>query len=428
MKRVLIISPHFPPMNYPDMQRIRMSLPYYKAQGWEPVVLCADDKDEIGYRDYLLNDTIPEDIEVHKIKAYPVKYTSKVGLGSLSMRCYFQMKKKGDELLKGRKFDLVFFSTTMFHVCALGRYWKKKFNIPFILDMQDPWRNDYYLKYPKRLRPKKYKFAYNIHKAMEAYTVPHVDGIMSVSEGYISMLKDRYPSIVNVPGVVIPFGTSEKDFEVVKNKNLQPEFIGATNNKINVVYIGAIVPFSVQLVKAFFISFEKNIPNKDDYHFYFIGTNYSVNIINKKIEALAKETNLSEYVTELPQRISYFSALATLKEADILFIPGSMDVDYNASKIYNNILAGKPIFSVFNNRSTVKKIIDESNAGVIVGVNGNETEEQLVSLIDQHIDKFKNLHKEHLSINKEVLAPFFAEYKTMEQVQFFNKIVDAKSN
>ena len=40
VKKVLIVSPHFPPLNAPDMQRVRMSLPYFAAEGWEPVVLA----------------------------------------------------------------------------------------------------------------------------------------------------------------------------------------------------------------------------------------------------------------------------------------------------------------------------------------------------------------------------------------------------
>ena len=33
MKRLLIISPNFPPLNAADMQRVRMSLPYFKDFG-----------------------------------------------------------------------------------------------------------------------------------------------------------------------------------------------------------------------------------------------------------------------------------------------------------------------------------------------------------------------------------------------------------
>ena len=126
MKRVLIISPHFPPINAPDMQRVRMSLPYYAQYGWEAEVICVYEKYVEGFTDNNLSKTIPSNILVHRVKAWATKYTRKIGLGSLSIRSYFYFKKKGNQLLKEKKFDLVFFSTTMFHVCTLGKYWKSK--------------------------------------------------------------------------------------------------------------------------------------------------------------------------------------------------------------------------------------------------------------------------------------------------------------
>ena len=51
MKKLLIVSPHFPPINAPDMQRIRMSLPYYRKCGWDPVVLTVDDDLQDGVRE-----------------------------------------------------------------------------------------------------------------------------------------------------------------------------------------------------------------------------------------------------------------------------------------------------------------------------------------------------------------------------------------
>ena len=84
-----------------------------------------------------------------KRSRFPAKTTRKFGLGSLSMRAYFQIRRKGNELLKNEQFDIVFISTTAFHVMALGPGWKKKFGVPFVLDMQDPWRNDFFLSKPK---------------------------------------------------------------------------------------------------------------------------------------------------------------------------------------------------------------------------------------------------------------------------------------
>jgi hypothetical protein len=139
MKKVLIISPNFPPVNAADMHRIRQSLPYFKELGWEPVVLAVDEKFVGAYStDPLLLYTVPADIEVHKVGAWETSRTRKFGLSSLGIRAYTHLRRKGDELLKERHFDLVYFSTVAFHVMALGPRWKRKFGVPFILDIQDP--------------------------------------------------------------------------------------------------------------------------------------------------------------------------------------------------------------------------------------------------------------------------------------------------
>jgi hypothetical protein len=109
LKKVLIISPHFPPINAPDMHRVRMSLPYYLEHGWEPTVLTVDDKHVVGFKDNLLVKTIPSSIRVIKVGAFPIEKTSKFGLGSLSIRSLWYFYKEGTNLLKHEKFDLIFF-------------------------------------------------------------------------------------------------------------------------------------------------------------------------------------------------------------------------------------------------------------------------------------------------------------------------------
>jgi len=427
MKKVLIISPHFPPINAPDTQRVRMSLPYYREMGWEPVVLCVDDRLVEGFRDPLLLETLPAGLEIHKVGAWPASITRKFGLGSLSMRSYYHFKKKGNELLRSSDFDLVFFSTSMFHVCALGPYWKKKFGVPFVIDMQDPWRNDYYLSKPCDQRPPKFRIAYTIDKHLEAATIPSVDGIVSVSRNYIEMLQERYPQMKHRPAVVLPFGTSERDFEVVKTKNLPPQVIKPGDGKINVVYVGAMTKFFLPLLEAFFQAFAERGPDKHRYHFYFIGTNYTPGAEARPVEEIATRLGLGDIVTEVPGRIPYFSALATLMHADILFIPGSTDPDYNASKVYNNILAGRPIFSIFNERSLVKKTIEDCGAGLVVGITGNESVAELVGRIGEKMAAFGSLHLQHPGPHRQLLTQHSAASLTKAQTEFFNLIVQAQS-
>ena len=408
------------------MHRVRMSLPYYKEYGWEPIVITVDEKYVEGYRDDLLNETVPNDIEVHKVKAWPINITKKIGLGSISIRSYYYFKRKGNELLKKRKFDLIFFSTTMFHVCALGRYWKKKFNIPFIVDFQDPWRNDFYFKNPQAIRPSKFRVSYAIHKKIEAYAMPFSDGMMAVSQSYIDTLKQRYPSLKNRPSIVLPFGTSVKDFNVVSQKKVLPQIINLNSDKIKVVYIGAMTQFFLELIRAFFIAFKQTIVNKEKYHFYFIGTNYKARK-DKPVELLAAGLNMQHIVTEIPQRIPYFSAIATMMHSDILFIPGSLDADYNASKVYNNIQTGKPIFSIFNEKSLVKQIIEETNAGIVVGINNNDDEASLIKKISKKLQDFAQLHLRAQKTDLKKMESFGAKAMTLKQTEFFNKVLEYKN-
>ena len=405
------------------MHRVRMALPYYKELGWEPVILASDEKYVEGLIDPLLNETIPPDIEIHKVKAWPVKITRRIWLGSLSLRSYYFFKKKGNELLGTKKFDLVFFSTSMFHLCALGRYWKKKFNVPFIVDMQDPWRNDFYLNKPRSQRPPKFAIAHAINKRMEAYTMPFVDGIMAVSQGYIDDLKSRYPSLKNKFSAVIPFGTSLKDFEIVKQKNILPEIINCTPEKINIVYVGTLTQFFLPLIKAFFIAFSRIVPDKEKYHFYFIGTKYKkLDTTNKPVKLLAEKLNLGHLITEVPERIPYFSALSIIMNSDILFIPGSSDPNYNASKVYHNIQTGNPIFSIYNEKSLVKKAIEDTNSGIVISIRGDDNESDIVEKISVKLKNFERLHHQKTDIKK--MKIYSAKAMVQKQVNFFNKVIE----
>ncbi|RZL29311.1 MAG: hypothetical protein EOO96_19950, partial [Pedobacter sp.] len=131
MKKVLIISPYFPPSNTADMQRIRMSLPYFKKFGWEAEVVTVLEKHSDLSKDKLLLENIPSNIVIHQVDAFSKKFTSKFGLGSLGLRSMYFYRKHVNKLLKAKHYDLIYFSTTEFSVMILGAYWKKKYNVPY---------------------------------------------------------------------------------------------------------------------------------------------------------------------------------------------------------------------------------------------------------------------------------------------------------
>ncbi len=428
MKKVLIISPHFPPLNTPDMQRVRMSLPYFRELGWEPVVICVHENNIEGYLDPLLEQTFPPDIRVYKVGAWPVKYTRKLGLGSLSMRSFFHFMKKGNALLSKEKFDLVYFSTTAFHVCRLGPYWKRKYKIPFIIDMQDPWRNDFYLDKPKKERPPKFLISYNIDKYLEAATIPVADGIISVSEGYQKTLIERYPSMQPGKFAIIPFGASYLDFEIAAQCSDNDQPVKLPEDRINIVYIGRgghDLRFALEIL---FSAFKKGLSGSEalfsNVHFTFIGTSYAPGGKGGcTIKPVAESLGVGEYVTELPARISYFETLSLLKRASVLLVPGSTDTAYTASKIYPYILVKKPLLAVFYYGSSVVSVLKDLDFGNVLSFDHANPMENYTDECLRYFKKALSEMHQEIKLDETVFYKYSAKYKTEEQTRFFEKTV-----
>ena len=426
MKKVLIISPHFPPVNAPDMQRVRMSLPYFRDLGWEPVIICVDEQYVKGYRDELLTRTYPEDIEVYKVKAYSAERTRKFGLGSISMRSFFQFRSKGNDLLKSGDFDLVYFSTTAFHVCRLGPYWKKKFKVPFIIDMQDPWRNDFYLDKPRSQRPPKFFISYNIDKYLEATTIPHANGIISVSEGYREILMNRYPSLTADKFAIIPFAVSLNDITVLKDHPVQNAKLDLPAHKFNIVYAGRggyDLGFALQIIfAAFKKGLEKNSDLFSQVHFSFMGTSYAPEGQGGyTILPVAEKFGVGKMVTETPSRISYFETLALLDKADMLLVPGSTDTSYTASKIYPYILSGKPLMAVFHKDSSVVSVLGDLEFGECIAFDNSLPFTNYIKDCEESMECILSGRKETKPVDIKKFFKYTAAYNTVQQVEFFEQ-------
>ena len=320
------------------MQRIRMSLPYFNDFGWDAEVVTVDAVYSELSKDDLLLQSIPTDIKIHRVKAFSKTWTSKFGLGSLAIRSLWFYRKKVNQLLRERHYDLIYFSTTHFPVCILGAYWKKRFGIPYVIDMQDPWHSEYYRDKPKDQQPPKYWFSYRLNKYLEPIAMKSADGLISVSENYIIDLKDRYPEIKNIPGSIITFGAFAPDLKIAENNSKLFKPILDTQF-INMVYIGRGGRDMHQAITPLFEALKDGLLHENDVfkklRIYFIGTSYAPDGLGKPtIMPLAKQFNVENSVIEITDRISYYHALATLQKADVLFIPGSDGPGYTASKIY----------------------------------------------------------------------------------------------
>jgi hypothetical protein len=102
------------------MQRIRMSLAYFEQFGWDAEVVAVSTEYTDVASDPLLLASVPGNINVYHVKALSKKTTTKIGLGSIALRSLYYYRKKVNALLKAKKYDLIYFSTTQFRYVSLA--------------------------------------------------------------------------------------------------------------------------------------------------------------------------------------------------------------------------------------------------------------------------------------------------------------------
>jgi hypothetical protein len=365
MRRVLIVSPHFPPTNAPDHQRVRMSLPYFRENGWDPVVLAVDAGQVAGPQDPLLAATVPADVPVHRVGALPVSVTRFVGLGNLAYRAWFQLRREGERLLRDGRFDLVYFSTTQFVATALGRRWLLRYGVPFVVDIQDPWRTDYYER-PGAPPPPggwKYRFARWQAARLEERAWRGAAGFVSVSGDYLAQLGARYPWFGAKPAAFIPFGAPEADFALARTQGgLAPAF-RREPGAVHLVSVGAVGPIMRTALELLFAGVRnlRAIAPADAarVRLHFIGTSYAGARAELSVLPVAQDCGVADLVREETGRIGYFAAISTLLAADAVIIPGSDDPAYNPSKIAASFLAGKPTLALTPTGSAMDRMVRE---------------------------------------------------------------------
>ncbi len=428
MKRVLIISPHFPPVNAPDMHRVRQSLPHFREFGWDPVVLAVDPERVEGPKDPALLATVPDDVEVEHVEALDARWTRKVGLGSVALRSLPAYLRAGNARLARGDVDLVYFSTTAFPVLALGPVWKRRFGIPYVVDMQDPWYSDYYVGRPKSEQPPKFWFSYRLDKRLEPVALRGVDGVISVTQAYNDTLTERYPTIAPEATTVIPFGVSARDYEAAaalpgSDAGLPARAAG----EIRGVYTGVVNRPMLPVLDAVFGALRQGL-DADPERFapvrlHFVGTSYDPSgEAQPSVLPVAERYGLADRVVERVQRVPYLTALRLQQEADFLLLIGTTDPDYVASKLYPYVFARRPILAPFHAESRLVPALAATGAGQAVPFNPTPNTAYVGRLRAAWGTLLQDLPKTP-DTDWAAAEPFTAREMTRRQAEFFDLIL-----
>src|SRR5258707_3807983 len=425
-RHVLIVSPTFPPINAPDHQRVRMSLPHLAEFGWRATVLAVAPEHVEGLQDPLLLGTVPKSTRVVRTRALSAQRWRRFGVGNLALRAFPFLKREGDRLLSSEHFDLVFFSTTAFPVMALGRRWLERRGVPYVLDFHDPWLSDYF-----RDRPDtppgghfKYGLSQNLGRLLEPYAAKKASHIITVSPAYRESLLQRYSWLSSDRFTVLPFGAAENDFDVLNSLDLQQKVFDPRDGKRHWVYVGAGGTAMTFSVRSFFQALGRARRNGggrelENLMIHFIGTDYAAgDRARETFRPVAVEYGVADIVEEIPNRIPYFEALKCLKDAEALIVPGSDDPGYTASKICAYVMANKPMLAIFHEDSSAVSVLRDAGAGTVVTFKDRTDVERMTSEIETKW--FKSV-REPATINRVALEPYLAREMTRQLCAVFER-------
>lgn len=348
MKRVLIVSPHFPPVNAPDMQRVRVSLPGFVEGGWAVTVLTVDDPTPTAPVEPELNETVPAGVQVERAHCFSRGWTAWFGVNNVALRSLPFLFFRGYRLLLSRRYDVVYFSTTMFIVLPFGRLWKMLCGVPYLIDLQDPWISDFYER-PGAPRPPggwKYRVAHGLGRSLEGWTMRGVSHLIVVSSAYAGSLRTRYPGLQNLCATEIPFASPDSDLRHLRatmgsRRPILPP------GELRLVFAGALGPGMLVAVEVLFAAMAEVRQAGLAVSAHFFGTSYSPQSQGRPVTLeLAAQYGLQSCVHEQPHRLRYFDALQVTLEGEANLLFGSTDLAFTPSKILLVLAAGKPVLAL----------------------------------------------------------------------------------
>ena len=428
MKHVLIVSPRFPPVNAADMQRVRMSLPYFREFGWTPSVLAVTPTgDEV--MDPVLELSLPSDVPIERAASFPAAWTRRVGIGDVALRALPWLYRAGARAMARGQADLVYFSTTAFLSMPLGRVWRARFGVPFVLDIQDPWLSDYYETHPEVAAPPKYGLAHRLHSVLEPWTMAKVDGLIAVSDAYIATLRTRYPWIPADTCATIPFAASETDYELLATHRQPNPLFAPGDGHINAVYVGRggddMAPALRMLFEALRDVRLSGSDAADRLRAFFVGTDYATDHrARKTVEPVATQVGLDHVVVEQPGRVPYFQALQVMSDADLLLLVGSDDPQYSASKAYPYLLARRPLVAVVHERSGLVPLLRDA-ATLLVTFGDGDRAAATAQLAAGLRTLLPNLPA-RVTLSERAAAACSARDMTRRQCEIFDRVMEKR--
>jgi glycosyltransferase involved in cell wall biosynthesis len=375
MKKLLVITYYWPPMSGGGVQRILKFCKYLPEFGYAPIVISGDETRDVTLIDESLTaDTA--DISNHKIPFWfnPVRWLASsnpsaghqasapsplkllirkvsefmwlnVLIPDSKIGWYRPVKHKISDLLKHHAFDGFITTGPPYTAHLIGRFIKKRYGLPWLADIRDPWVENAYYNIAYR-----FGFVKSIHRRLEKKVLNGADTIITVGEHLAELLGQKTDS---KKIHVIYNGFDTQDFADMHPEPLRSHFrlgyYGSMNEQqvpmLFIKHLGRLL----QEDKAF----------SDTFRWDIFGTITSGAL--QAVRTYIPEENLSIYppVSHIELHEEY------KKEQVLLLLINNIELNklIITGKIFEYFSAGWPILGVGPVGGEAAGLIEKSNTG-----------------------------------------------------------------
>lgn len=383
LKTVLIVAPHFPPSAMPPSQRVRLLVTHFRDLGWNPVVITVDHYYREEASDPWMVELAGNKFDLVITKCLDQRKTRKFKIGDIGLRMMPYLYSTIKKTAKEYKADFVLYPVPAWYTMIVAPFIKRKTGIPYGIDFIDPWAR-------KTVKPGfKARMSQYVAKALEGFVVKRSSLIIAVSQGILNDLIERYPVIADKNMAALPYGVELGDYRAVRASGTE------TPKATKLVrYIGALSesmePVADALLQALVLA-NKQEPLKVE----FIGTSYAGSgLAQPRIRQLIEKAKAEDFITEIPDRVTYRRALELTMEADILLIIGDLTPYYAASKLMGMIASGRPFFAFLQKDSFPAAFLRELNYPYVVeytAVEGNMPADRTDAAREKFLQMVKEL-------------------------------------
>ncbi len=356
VRSVLVIYPHWPPSNLVGVHRVRLLVNEMPDLGWNPIVLTVHEDDYEEPHAIGSESLVYKDIEVVKVRARrPLKIAGKRLVGDIGLRAWGALRRKAFDLATTREIDFVWFSLPSWYPCLFGPALNRKFGIPYAIDYQDPWVHDVAAQYKWHHRA---QWTVRLARFLEPRALKRAAFLSAINRDYMAGPIERHQRIQSLPNLEVQLGFSQKDHDAAPS-DIQPPW---PSDKKVILYAGAYweqgAPLFRELLEAL-AQVNESHDIDSDFHFAFIGTGHPR---LPSLQSIIDKLGLSEFASEYPDRIPYLNVLSLLNQSWATMVIGSTAAHYSASKVFQLLLAGKPILAYFHPASEGQEILKDCHA------------------------------------------------------------------